>query len=55
MEIPKLEKTKRRREYDSYSTVIRANVVYSYLSGFTTLFPISKNHTPKHIRFSDKQ
>ncbi len=26
-----------------------------YLSGFTTLFPISKNHTPKHIRFSDKQ
>jgi len=31
MEIPKLEKTKRRREYDSYSTVIRANVVYSYL------------------------
>ncbi|CAC9490929.1 hypothetical protein [uncultured Gammaproteobacteria bacterium] len=26
-----------------------------YVSGFTTLFPISKNHTPKHIRFSDKQ
>ncbi len=26
-----------------------------YLSGFTTLFPTFKNHTPKHIRLSDKQ
>jgi hypothetical protein len=23
------------------------------LLGFTTLFPISKNHTPKHIRLGD--
>ncbi|WP_218973786.1 hypothetical protein, partial [bacterium endosymbiont of Bathymodiolus sp. 5 South] len=28
---------------------------YIYLSGFTTLFPTFKNHTPKHIRLSDKQ
>ena len=27
----------------------------AYLSGFTTLFPTFKNHTPKHIRLSDKQ
>jgi hypothetical protein len=27
----------------------------SYVSGFTTLFPTFKNHTPKHIRLSDKQ
>ncbi len=25
------------------------------MSGFTTLFPTFKNHTPKHIRLSDKQ
>lgn len=31
MEIPILEKTNRRREYDSYSSVIRAKVVYYYL------------------------
>jgi hypothetical protein len=26
-----------------------------FMSGFTTLFPTFKNHTPKHIRLSDKQ
>ena len=31
MKIPKLERTSRHREYDSYSTVIRAKVVYLYL------------------------
>jgi len=31
MNIPPLEKSNRRREYDSYSTVVRAGVVYRYL------------------------
>jgi 5-methylcytosine-specific restriction protein A len=31
MKIPRLERTSRRREYDSYSTIIRAKVVHSYL------------------------
>jgi hypothetical protein len=29
--------------------------VQHILSGFTTLLPTFKNHTPKHIRLSDKQ
>ncbi len=35
--------------------VFNVVAVVSYLSGFTTLFPTFKNHTPKHIRLSDKQ
>ena len=33
----------------------RLDYANGYMSGFTTLFPTFKNHTPKHIRLSDKQ